>query len=378
MTRVLRACSALSLCAVLGCGGPELLAPDAREVEAISQELRNGGGGHQLDGKRLFEKETFGGNGRTCSTCHLKDTGTISPAEVQKAFRKNPNDPLFRRIDSDDGVGTNYSKLLADATIRVTIPLPPNISIVGSSARSVTVRRAIPSTLNVPSLDTIFMADGRNTTLESQALGAVNAHYQPGRQPTAAELQAIAQHQKTDDFFSSKELKKYANGGPAPTLPPGKTQSEKRGRLFFVRSAAGICSHCHAGPMLNATSEFLVPPPGVVVPVGSRFFSAFVSEFNRTNAPNILFRVETPDGPIEGESPDPGRILISGDPADFNAFRIPTLWGSAKTGPWFHDNSAKTLQDMAQHYSDYFNIVLGRGLTAQEQADIIAYLKLLD
>ena len=32
----------------------------------------------QPDGKRLFERETFGGNGRTCSTCHTSATGTIS------------------------------------------------------------------------------------------------------------------------------------------------------------------------------------------------------------------------------------------------------------------------------------------------------------
>jgi cytochrome c peroxidase len=77
-------------------------------------------------------------------------------------------------------------------------------------------------------------------------------------------------------------------------------------------------------------------------------------------------------------SPDPTRALITGNPLDANFFRIPTLWGSAKTGPWFHDNSAKTLPDLAKHYSDYFEIVLGVGLTPQQQADIIAYLKLLD
>ncbi|MEO8705973.1 MAG: hypothetical protein ABI867_38445 [Kofleriaceae bacterium] len=53
----------------------------------------------------------------------------------------------------------------------------------------------------------------------------------------------------------------------------------------------------------------------------------------------------------------------------------PGLWGSANTGPWFHDNSAKTL---AQHYSDYFQIVGLPALTAQEQSDIIEYLELLE
>src|SRR5574338_135733 len=33
------------------------------------------------NGKKLFERETFGGNGRTCATCHGAATGTVSPAE---------------------------------------------------------------------------------------------------------------------------------------------------------------------------------------------------------------------------------------------------------------------------------------------------------
>jgi hypothetical protein len=29
----------------------------------------------QRRGRRLFERETFGGNGRTCLTCHSRETG---------------------------------------------------------------------------------------------------------------------------------------------------------------------------------------------------------------------------------------------------------------------------------------------------------------
>ena len=32
--------------------------------------------GPELDGRKLFDKETFGGNGHTCLTCHSKQTGT--------------------------------------------------------------------------------------------------------------------------------------------------------------------------------------------------------------------------------------------------------------------------------------------------------------
>jgi hypothetical protein len=39
------------------------------------------------DGQRLFERETFGGNGRTCLTCHSRKTGTVSPQDAQNDFR---------------------------------------------------------------------------------------------------------------------------------------------------------------------------------------------------------------------------------------------------------------------------------------------------
>ena len=73
-------------------------------------------------GEALFTKETFGGNGRVCSTCHEVDQfGTITPAFVQQLFAKDPSGPLFRPIDSDDGRGTSYKRLMEHATIRIPI-----------------------------------------------------------------------------------------------------------------------------------------------------------------------------------------------------------------------------------------------------------------
>ncbi|MBC8072398.1 MAG: hypothetical protein IAG13_29010 [Deltaproteobacteria bacterium] len=327
------------------------------------------------NGKKLFNDETFDGNDRTCRTCHTHETGALSPEQVQEAFEDDEDGPLFRAIDSDDGTGSSYDRLLTDATVLVDIPLPPGWTLVDDPAATfVRLPRAVPTTMNVPSLDTIFMADGRFLTLQEQALGAVHAHAEPGREPTAAELDAIAEFQQTNAFFSSNKLKQYANGHPAPTLPPGNTAAEIRGREWFVPSVAGVCGHCHAGPMLNETSEFLLAP----LPPGSRFFTAFVSELNKAENPVIAFNVDNGDGTSTlVETTDPGRALITGDLAELNFFRIPTLWGSKDTGPWFHDNSARTLEDMMQHYSDYFQIVGLPALTEQEQADIAAYLQLL-
>src|SRR4029453_3051738 len=58
----------------------------------------------RLEGQRLFEQETFGGNGRTCLTCPSVETGTISPSDVQQRLVRNPLDVLFLHDGLDDGI----------------------------------------------------------------------------------------------------------------------------------------------------------------------------------------------------------------------------------------------------------------------------------
>ena len=49
---------------------------------------------HVESGRHLFERESFGGNGRTCVTCHSRRTGTVSPEDAQERFARDPDDPL--------------------------------------------------------------------------------------------------------------------------------------------------------------------------------------------------------------------------------------------------------------------------------------------
>jgi cytochrome c peroxidase len=343
--------------------------------------------------RRLFTTETFGGNGRTCLTCHSFETGTVSPEDAQERFRKNPLDPLFRFDGSDDGQGHGVTRMLNDATTLITIPLPPNVSLAGDpNARSVTLRRGTPTTHNTPALDPVLMLDGREPNLPTQALHAIQAHFQPTVTPTLSDLLGISQFELTEPFFSSPTLRAYARGGPAPVLPQGRTDSEKRGRLFFVDTPfapgvkAGSCAFCHSGPMLNQTNSFFVTATGGLIPAGTRFQSVAVSELNEAGNPVQHFIWRNPDGTQTLVStPDPGRALITGridqpGPAsDLNAFKIPILWGIKDTAPYFHDNSAKTLEDVAAHYAKFFQLIPAKlTLTRQDQADIVAYLKLLN
>jgi cytochrome c peroxidase len=352
--------------------------------------------GQAQEGRRLFERETFGGNGRTCQTCHSRETGTLSPADVRQRFKTNPQDPLFLHDGSDDGFGNGSSRIRKDATILVTIPLAANVSLADDpSARTVTLRRAIPSTLNTPALDPVLMLDGRQPSLDAQAAGAIQDHAL-GVVPSAASLRAIAEFQKTSAFFSSAAVRQFALQGRPLELPAGRTPSEQRGRRFFEDVPPdlsqglkpGLCAHCHSGPLLNTTNEFaaaFIPSPAPI-PKGQRFLSVGISEFNDAGNPlrEFVFNAGTPQE-RRIVSPDPGRALLTGivdDPTleHVNAFKISPLRGIRHTAPYFHDNSARTLEDVAAHYAKFFNVASGGliTLTPEDEQDIVAFMKLLD
>jgi cytochrome c peroxidase len=111
-----------------------------------------------------------------------------------------------------------------------------------------------------------------------------------------------------------------------------------------------------------------------------------VSEFNAAQNPVREF-VFNPGASDEFHlfTPDPGRALITGSLenstlGNVNAFKISALRGVRRTGPYFHDNSAKSLEDVAAHYATFFNFVTGGFivLTPEDQKDLVAYMKLLD
>src|SRR5262245_49810168 len=371
--------------------------------------------GIQLDGKKLFEKETFGGNGRTCSTCHRKDTGTLTLADVQRIIVKNQPHDTFLIHDAldDDGIGT--TRIQQHATIRMTIPLPPWLSLADDpGATHVTVFRGIPSTRNTPALDPILLYDGRASTLQEQALGAIHDHNQNTVEPTVAQLDAIAEFQRTaPHFFSSPALRKFASTGAPPDLPPGNTPAEKRGRTFLVDapfrppSKRGICALCHSGPMLNMINQAHSDFAGGRPRAGDRFFNIGVNIVNAHNNPIRTSSInDTVNPEMTGQSPDLGLLLhptLVLNPSHpplpppsviprvvfAENFKIPTLWGVKDTAPYFHDNGAKTLRDAVAHYQRFFNFTEAQDpvgsaslggfitLTDGDVDDIVAYLKLL-
>jgi hypothetical protein len=359
-----------------------------------------------VNGRQLFDEERFGGNSRTCLTCHSRENGTITVQDAARRFATNRQDELFLH-DALDADGEGLRRFLSHATIAVEIELPPYVTLADEPGRrSIIVNRGIATTLNAPAFDgrgsVALMLDLRDSDLQKQALGAIRGHAQSTVTPTAAQLTALATFQQTDArFFSSPELRAFAAGGAPPQLPDALTESEARGRLFFIDtpmlpgSKPGSCAMCHSGPGLNQLSQFgAAAIPGALGATGAKFGTVFVAETNALDNPTYRFQVSGPGGVRTVIMADPGIMLTertssaqlmaftpNGHRADFAGFfKTPTLWAIRHTPPYFHDNSAKTLREVVDHYADVFFVreqVAGGFITLSEQdrRDIVAFLE---
>jgi cytochrome c peroxidase len=340
----------------------------------------------------------------------MPETGTLTIEAVAARLAGPPSEKLFLHDALDDGVA-GTTRISAHATIRVEIDLPPYVTLVNDpTRRTIVVNRGIPSTINTPALDggslAAFMYDLRNNDLKEQALGAIRGHAKGTIEPTAKELEALAFFEQQDSrFFSSAALRANASGGARPALPTGTTDSERRGRLFFLEDGVpgttqGACGQCHGGANLNQITP-LGAVPGLAaggLALGSKFANTLVSETNANNDPRYIFRVDNGAGDVRQViSPDPGIMLterknsrhfsnfVGSDihPALLvGMFKTPSLWGVKNTPPYFHDNSARTLRDVVDHYADKLFKQFPFGgvfntLTTQEREDIVAFLKLL-
>jgi len=89
-------------------------------------------------------------------------------------------------------------------------------------------------------------------------------------------------------------------------------------------------------------------------------------------------------GVSQGQIGDEGRYVVTHRESDFGAFKTPTLRNVAITSPYFHDGSRKTLKDSIDYYvgGGNSNQNLDKDmhplhLTAQQQADLLAFLESL-
>ena len=82
--------------------------------------------------------------------------------------------------------------------------------------------------------------------------------------------------------------------------------------------------------------------------------------------------------------PDLGRFYVTKRDADRGAFKTPTLREVARTGPYFHDGTARTLKEVVEFYNEggmknphQSKLIVRLGLTTQEKAALVEFLRAL-
>jgi cytochrome c peroxidase len=204
----------------------------------------------KLTGEELFRLPFPGaGNQRSCATCHVpEDNFTLTPAHVERVWKKNPKDPLFSAIDADDPTAATLTfEHLKKGLIRVGLTLPDNMDVIDEvgnittpSDRTIYVWRSVPSIADAV-LTAPYQLDGREATLEGQAQGAITGHSQGG--PTSAdERERIANFER--GVFSSDRARWVAFGVTKDVEDWLKLNpQEQRGRQVYKN----VCESCHGG-----------------------------------------------------------------------------------------------------------------------------------
>jgi cytochrome c peroxidase len=385
----------------------------------------------------------LGANGRSCADCHMvTDHFQLSPANADARFgllqwlrRWNPkaDDPLFRPIDADDfringEQASDFSNLRQNGLVRITFDLPPTIRLIDPVTNAPSTESFVDVWRSVPSVDNValtgagdvnawprgpnnfggYQLDARVATLQEQALGALTNHAKIQHAPPQQLLDDLASFQRV--LFTNHRVRELARAvregtTPLPDPDPPLTELEQRGKVVFQRA----CSQCHGGAA-QSNSELPVVrfhdigsqcPRPVDTATPARF--AFAPCPPRLTRNARTYEITQFNGTVTRRtSSDPGRALQTGfvgGPApqdDWNKFDVPTLRGIGNTAPYFHNNSAATLEDVFDHYVEFFKRVrvnappgvvppvsttdgvhFDRPPAPEERAALVAYLRKL-
>ena len=349
----------------------------------------------------------LGANGRACADCHMPiDHFQLSPANAEARFqllqlrrRFNPkaDDPLFRPIDADDfrtngDAASDFSNLRQNGLIRIVFTLPSNVRLIVpgttdvSNETLVDVWRSVPTVNDValtgpdgsdpvwardPNRTGGYQLDARIGSLQQQALGAFVNHAQAQNAVPQELLDDLSSFQRV--LFTNNRVRALSDAlrsgaTPLPDPDPTLNTLEQQGKIVFVRA----CSQCHGGPGQSTPQPPVIrfhdiatqcPRPVDTVSPARFTFKACPDRLQRNAR---TYEITQPNGTkIRRTSSDPGRALTTGVagfglPApqdDWNKFDATGLRGIRNTAPYFHNNSADTLEEVVDHYIEFFKRV---------------------
>ena len=269
-----------------------------------------------------------------------------------------------------------------------SVPSILNVSITGPDG-------AAPAWLRGPNQNGGYQLDGRFDTLQAQALGALRTHAAIAFDPPARFLDDLAAFQSGQ--FSSPGVKALSDAiaartNPLPDPDPVLNALEASGKVVFERA----CGQCHGnqGGHPSGSTPILQGTPGTPTalvryhdiatacprpvdtanPPRFSFAPCSPSQMKNVRTYEITNSGVPPSGtPCGGGTPqppcvtrvttsDPGRLLLTGYPAagppgDIQHMDIPNLRGIGKTAPYFMNNTAATLEEMLEHYKQFFKRV---------------------
>jgi hypothetical protein len=303
-------------------------------------------------GAQLFFNETFGGNGRTCGTCHRAENNlTIDPAFIATLPQSDPlfvaeNNPALAQLENPQllrsrGLILENLDGFEDPTQKFVMRSVPHTLSMGLTNGIANVFNGAP-----PDHRLGWAGDGGpgRSTLHEFTFGAIMQHFtktlnrKPGvdfRIPTQEELDALEAfqlftgRQKPNDFTQNVPTDARALNGQ---------------RLFLNTG----CTFCH--------SDLFAFP-----------------DFNNVN-------FDTGVANLTPELPDDDGFSSPGD----RTFNPPPLAEAADTGPFFHNNAVDTIEDAVGFYfSPTFQaspsaFFIFSGLSTEEQGDIAAFLRVVN
>jgi uncharacterized repeat protein (TIGR01451 family) len=380
-------------------------------------------------GRTLFTRETFRGNGRTCATCHVpgRDQFGLTPRTIDElphsdplfvfednvntlklAARSRPSD-LRGLITGATGTawvlagsgdtyqvigGANLSGAISDvhgnsATFQsftegdLDGPTASNDSARGledhtllthgrglileniDGFKAKEVFRASPHLLAL-ARTVPFGLSGEFDSLDAFSDGAVVQHFPK----SLARISGVDFRHPTPEELAAMSAFMFGISNPSDKALNldrlATTEAQKRGRALFFGDE-GRCAKCHSGPVLALSDGSL---SGSVSNVNENF---------NTGVANLLKNLPIGDNlPTEPAGLEPGRST--------REFNTPGLFGIRLTAPFFHDGSAATLKDAVEFYDteEFHNspagVEVGSLLAANKDdmiADVVAFLESL-
>lgn len=311
-------------------------------------------------GADLFFRETFGGNGRTCASCHPANNNyTVDPEFIAEVPADDPlfvaeYDPSLRQLEKSHllrklGLFVVNADGFEDPTNKYVMRSVPHMLSMATSIEALPADEeggvALDGTTSPPNVRAGWSGDGApgDGALVDFALGAIEQH----SPRSLARVEGRDFHEPSHE--QADQIAKF-------TLGLGRTNeldleqvwlndaAAERGRNSFLTGPAKDCAVCHqnAGantPFLDSETEEVVLF-NVNFDVGSDLLRG-----DLLNAEGIPH-----DG---GFGRKPRDTDGDGKPDVFGTgtFSPPPLIEAADTGPFFHTNAFRTIEDAVRFYT---------------------------